>query len=100
MKTLMIGVAVLAALAVPAAAETRYDRKLERAMLEIVARKMTAELRGGFSYEARPTLVAAQDMMGGGAVTSIEMARLLAATIGQGPLMPEHKRQISRIIIF
>lgn len=99
MKTLMIGVAVLATLAVPAAAETRYDRKLERAMLEIVARKMTAELRGGFSYEARPTLVVAQDMTGGG-ITSIEMARILAASIGQGPLMPEDKRRISRVITF
>jgi hypothetical protein len=99
MRTLIISAAMLATLAVPAAAETRYDRKLEQAVLAIVARTMTGELRGGFSYRSQPALVVAQDSSGGG-VTSIEMARILAATIGHGPLMSQHKRTISRFITF
>ena len=43
-------------LAAPAAAETRYDRKLEQAVHDIVARKM-GDIRGGFSYDAKPQFV-------------------------------------------
>ncbi|WP_027164650.1 hypothetical protein [Mesorhizobium sp. WSM3224] len=56
MKTLLCGVALLAAMAAPAAAETRYDRNLEKAVLDIVAGKM-GNIRGGFSYKQAPQLV-------------------------------------------
>ncbi|MES0094055.1 hypothetical protein [Mesorhizobium sp. M0030] len=40
MRTLLCGAALLAVIAAPAMAETRYDRKLEQAVAGIVARKM------------------------------------------------------------
>ena len=40
----------------PAAAETRYDRNLEKAVLDIVAGKM-GNIRGAFSYKQVPQLV-------------------------------------------
>lgn len=56
MKTLLCGVAFLAAIIAPAAAETRYDRNLEKAATGIVAGKM-GDIRGGFSYKQVPQLV-------------------------------------------
>jgi len=50
------------ALAVPgsAAAEPRYDRKLEEAVMAIVAAKM-GDIRGGFALDARPVMVIVQN---------------------------------------
>ncbi|WP_246689227.1 hypothetical protein [Mesorhizobium sp. M8A.F.Ca.ET.207.01.1.1] len=46
MKTLLCGTALLAVIVVPAAAETPYDRNLEKAATGIVAGKMGG-IRGG-----------------------------------------------------
>ncbi len=50
MRTLLYGMALSAVIAAPAMAETRYDRNLEKAVLDIVAGKM-GDIRGGFSYK-------------------------------------------------
>ncbi|RWB56673.1 MAG: hypothetical protein E5W38_15075 [Mesorhizobium sp.] len=56
MKSFLSGMALAMAMTVPAAAETRYDRNLEKAVIEIVAGKMGG-IRGGFSYKQVPQLV-------------------------------------------
>ena len=56
MAKLLAGLAVFGLAANAAAAETRYDRKIEQAALAIVASRM-GELRGGFSFNARPVFV-------------------------------------------
>lgn len=48
------------ALAVPAVAGERYDRKLEQAAMRIVAEKI-GDIRGGFSYKQKPSFVVVQD---------------------------------------
>jgi hypothetical protein len=50
MKKLLAGCA-LAMLATTASAESRYDRKLEQAVMDIVAGKM-GEIRGGLAFNA------------------------------------------------
>ena len=67
-------------------------------MLTIVARKM-GEIRGGFSYDAKPQFVIVQDTIVTGA-TGIETERL--ATLGAAPegLARAVERRISRIITF
>ncbi|MBZ9682078.1 MULTISPECIES: hypothetical protein [unclassified Mesorhizobium] len=60
MKTLLCGAAFLAVMVVPAAAETPYDRNLEKAAIGIVAGKM-GDIRGGFSYKQIPQLVMPPD---------------------------------------
>ncbi|MDG4880520.1 hypothetical protein [Mesorhizobium sp. WSM4884] len=50
MKSFLSGMALVMAMAAPAAAETRYDRNLEKAVMDIVASKM-GNIRGGFSYK-------------------------------------------------
>lgn len=56
MKSLLCAMALLAAMAAPAATETRYDRNLERAVMDIVAARMGG-IRGGFTYKQVPQLV-------------------------------------------
>jgi hypothetical protein len=60
MKSFLCGMALLAAMIAPAAAETRYDRNLEKAAMEIVAGKM-GNIRGAFSYKQRPQFVVLPD---------------------------------------
>lgn len=98
MKTLMTCAAVLVAFAAPAGAETRYDRKIEQAVMDIVARKM-GELRGGLSYDEKPRLVVVQDTMTTGSI-GIETGRLAAGA--DRPREPPRavERRISRVIIF
>ena len=60
MKTLLCGMVLVASMAAPATAETRYDRNLEKAVLDIVAGKM-GNIRGGFSYRQAPQLVVLPD---------------------------------------
>jgi hypothetical protein len=55
----------LAAAAIPAGAEHRYDRKLEQAAMRIVAEKI-GDIRGGFSYGQKPRFVVAQDAVAPG----------------------------------
>lgn len=56
MKLVVSGAAALAALAASAKAEPKYDRKLERAVMEIVARKM-GDIRGSFEHGRDPEFV-------------------------------------------
>lgn len=58
MKTIWVGVAFLGCLMVSAHADTQYDRRLEQAVMDIVASKM-GDLRGGFSFDSKPAFVAA-----------------------------------------
>jgi len=51
---------VAVGLAVPAAAQSRYDRKLEQAAVAIVAAKM-GNIRGSFAFDAQPVMIVVQD---------------------------------------
>jgi hypothetical protein len=97
MKSLMTCAAVLAVLAAPVSAETRYDRTLEQAVMDIVAKKM-GELRGGFSYDAKPQFVMVQDQMATGSI-GIDTAGL-SMPAAPDELMPAVERRVSRIIAF
>jgi hypothetical protein len=69
MKTLWAGVAVLAALTGSAVAETRYDRNIDKAAAEIVAGKI-GDIRGGFSFDAKPAFVVRADVVKTGSITA------------------------------
>ena len=71
MKKLLAGLALFGLAANAAAAETRYDRKIEQAAAAIVAGKM-GELRGGFSFNARLVFVARSDAMNTGSVPAAD----------------------------
>lgn len=73
MKALVCAVLALA-LAGSATAEPRYDRKLEEAVMAIVAAKI-GDIRGGFALDAKPVMVIVQDnaVM---ATTDMDAARL------------------------
>ena len=75
MKALVCATAVVA-LAGPATAGDRYDRKLEEAVMAIVAASI-GDIRGGFALDARPVMVIVQDntVMG---TTDMNAARLVA----------------------
>ena len=55
MKALGCALAVIV-LAGQATAQPRYDRKLEQAVMAIVAGKI-GDIRGGFAFDARPVMV-------------------------------------------
>jgi hypothetical protein len=59
MKALVCAVSVVA-LAGPSAAQSRYDRKLEEAVMAIVAAKI-GDIRGGFAFDAKPVMVIVRD---------------------------------------
>ncbi|MER9652344.1 hypothetical protein NKJ26_02360 [Mesorhizobium sp. M0152] len=90
MKMLLCGAAVLAVIAAPAAAETRYDRNLEKAAVGIVASKM-GDIRGGFSYKQVPQLVIAP-------AAPVEHPRKEAAGDVDDGLSPAVERRASRRI--
>ncbi len=94
MKTLLCGLALLAAMATPAAAETRYDRNLEKAVQDIVAGKMGG-LRGGFSYKQVPQLVIVPEAAPA-APAPVEAPRKEAS--GNDGLVPAVERQVSRTV--
>jgi hypothetical protein len=107
MKMPMICLAVLAGLATPAAADTQYDRKLEKAVMEIVAGKIGA-LRGGFGYDAKPAFVVvhppavqepatADPMITGSILAGRPFADPHDWT---GGLMLANERKVSRVITF
>ncbi len=98
MRALMSCVAALAVLAAPAAAGARYDRKLEEAVLDIVAKKM-GDIRGGFSFDAKPQIVVSQDSMFTGSI-GIETARLAKPVIAPANLTQADERKVSRIIVY
>jgi hypothetical protein len=60
MRVLWAGVAVFGLFMASAHADTPYDRKLEKAVMDIVAGKI-GNIRGGFSFDAKPILVTAPE---------------------------------------
>lgn len=98
MKNLILAAAISAALAAPAAAEFRYDRKLEQAVMEIVAKKM-GELRGGFDYGHEPRLVSPPDRSVARSV-GIENQRIAARALRAEAPAGLAVRKASRIITF
>lgn len=61
MNSFLCGAVLLIAASAPVAAETRYDRNLEKAAAEIAASKMGG-IRGAFSYRQVPQLVVLPDV--------------------------------------
>jgi len=59
MKALGCALAMIV-LAGQATAQSRYDRKLEEAVMAIVAARI-GDLRGGFAFDARPVMVVVRD---------------------------------------
>lgn len=59
MKKMLSVAAMLAAATVSSSAEMRYDEKLEKAAMAIVAEKI-GDIRGGFSYAQKVQLVIRQ----------------------------------------
>jgi hypothetical protein len=98
MKNLISAAAMSVALAAPAAAEFRYDRKLEQAVMNIVAKKM-GELRGGFDYDHEPRLVTPPDRIVTGSV-GIENERMAARALRAEAPAARAVRKASRIITF
>ncbi|MCA0012445.1 hypothetical protein LB561_17030 [Mesorhizobium sp. B292B1B] len=92
MRTFLYGTAVFAVMVVPAAAETRYDRNLEKAAAGIVAGKM-GDIRGGFSYKQVPQLV--PDAAPVPAVP-VEHSREQASGNADDGLSPAVERQVPR----
>lgn len=93
MKTLLCGVTLCTVIVAPAAAETRYDRSLEKAAMGIVAGKM-GDIRGGFSYKQVPQLV----VVPGVAPAMSERPREEATGKPDDGLSPAVERQVSRTI--
>jgi hypothetical protein len=75
MKAAVCAVVALA-LAVPAAAQSRYDRKLEEAAIAIVAAKI-GSIRGGFDFDTKPVMVVVRDDVVMGS-TLTDAARMVA----------------------
>lgn len=94
MKILLAGAVLLAASMTPVAAETRYDVKLEQAVMDIVASRM-GELRGSFSFRRKPEFVILPDAPASSPVfmesKRAELNRRDAATFDE--------RKVSRVII-
>jgi hypothetical protein len=65
MKKTIVCAAALVAFAKPAMAEAKYDRQLEKAVMEIVAKNI-GELRGGFDYDEKPVFIIVRSMMSTG----------------------------------
>ena len=93
MKSFLCGMALVVVVAAPAAAETRYDRNLERAAMNIVASKM-GDIRGGFSYRQAPQMVVLPEVAPA-APAPVEPPKQASNNDG---LMPAVERQVSRTI--
>ena len=93
MKTLLCGVAFLAA-AAPSGAEPRYDRNLEKAAMEIVAGRM-GDIRGGFSFGQVPQLVLRPDAR---QPVPVSIRRPTDTAADDGGLAPAVERQVSRTV--
>jgi hypothetical protein len=96
MRTLLCGVALLAILATPAGAQTRYDRNLEKAVMGIVASKI-GEIRGGFSYKQAPQLIVMPDAASTASIPAERPAKQASGDSNDG-LAPAVERQVSRTI--
>jgi len=94
MKSLLCATALLAAMVAQAAAEARYDRNLEKAVIDIVAGRM-GNLRGGFSYKQVPQLV--PDAARVPAVATEHLREEARQGLGDG-LAPAVERRVSPAI--
>ena len=102
MHKVLICTALAAAFAMPAFAGTQYDRKLERAAIEIVAAKM-GELRGGFAFDAKPAFVPAEptEQRDDTVTGSIVPTKLAGGEKEWGrDLAPAVERRMARVISF
>ncbi|RUM97232.1 hypothetical protein EET67_13865 [Pseudaminobacter arsenicus] len=98
MRMLLAGAALLAVATAASAAEMRYDVKLEKAVMEIVAARI-GDIRGGFSHGVKPAFVTLQASNDRGAIF-LESARAeLIRSFGDG-LVPTVERNVSRVIVF
>lgn len=93
MRSFLSGMALAMAMTAPAAAETRYDRNLEKAVVEIVAGKM-GDIRGGFSYKQVPQLVVLPEAAPA-APAPVEPRKQASNNDG---LMPAVERPVSRTV--
>lgn len=69
MKTVWAGALLCAIAATPGLAESRYDRKLEQAAIDIVAGKI-GDIRGGLTFNAKGIFITVQDLVSTGPVAS------------------------------
>lgn len=69
MKTVWAGALLCAFVATPALAESRYDRNIEQAAMDIVAGKI-GDIRGGLAFNAKGIFITIQDLTSTDAVLS------------------------------
>jgi len=93
MKSFLSGMAIVMLMAAPVAADTHYDRNLEKAVVDIVARKM-GNIRGGFSYKQIPQLVMLPEAASAAPVP-VEPRKQASNNDG---LMPAVERPVSRTV--
>jgi hypothetical protein len=91
-RSLWAGMAVIGLLAATASAETRYDRNIEQAATEIVAAKI-GDIRGGFSFDARPAFVSGKDAIRTGSIPTPGVT--VVADPWQDGLAPAVDRKVS-----
>lgn len=97
MKILLAGAVLLAASMTPVAAETRYDVKLEQAVMDIVASRM-GELRGSFAFRRKPEFVILpSDSASNHTFLETERSELNRRFADSRP--PVTERKVSRVII-
>jgi hypothetical protein len=96
MRTLLCGAALSAAIVAPAAAETRYDRNLEKAAVGIVAGKM-GDIRGGLSYKQVPQFVVVPNASSTASAPA-ERSRKEASSDSSDSFAPAVERPVSRTI--
>jgi len=94
MNRFLCGIAFLALAAAPAKAETRYDRNLEKAAMDIVAGKI-GDIRGGFSYKQVPQLVVLPETP---PAVPVDPPRRQASGNANDGLAPAVERPVSRTI--
>ncbi|MDX8480038.1 hypothetical protein RFN28_16320 [Mesorhizobium sp. VK24D] len=93
MKSFLSGMALVVTMAAPVAAETRYDRNLEKTVMDIVAGKM-GNIRGGFSYKQAAQLVVLPEAAPAASIPA-EPRKQAASNDG---LMPAVERPVSRTV--
>ncbi|MES0209618.1 hypothetical protein NKJ93_11045 [Mesorhizobium sp. M0028] len=96
MRSLLGGIALTAIFAASAVAETRYDRKLEEAVMGVVAGKI-GQIRGGFSYKEAPQFVVVPDTLPKASI-SVDRPRPQVSGDSSDGLTPAVERRVSRTI--
>ncbi|MER9666938.1 hypothetical protein [Mesorhizobium sp. M0185] len=94
MRSLLGGIALAAIFAASAGAETRCDRKLEEAVMGIVAGKI-GEIRGGFSYKQAPQFVVMPDTLPKASISVDRPRPQVFGDSSDGPT-PAAERRVSR----